>query len=170
VLNVNTGSNFGPAATGSGAPWNFQDNILFTTSGGTVSAQASATLNNVTDLQLRIISVNNPQGQPLDIYTSTSANAAALLGGSNTVNIVDGWVNFANPIAGVDFTGVLPTNLAPGSYILQIRGEAAAGSSYSGTINFTPVPLPAAIWMMIGGLAGFGRLVRRHVSRALITA
>jgi len=165
VLNVNTGSNFGPAATGAGAPWNFQDNILFSTTGATVQAQASATLSNVTNLQARIISVNNQQGNPLDIYTSSNSNAAGLLGGSTNsiVTIVDGWANFANPILGVDYTGTLPTALAPGSYILQIRGEAAAGSSYSGTAAFTPVPLPAAMWLMLSGAAGLSGFARRRM-------
>jgi hypothetical protein len=170
VLNVNTGSNFGPAATGSGAPWNFQDNILFTTTGGTVQVQASATLTNVTNLQLRIISANDAQNNPVDIFTSTNANAASLLG-SSVVHIVDGWTNFANPVLGVDYTGVLPTNLAPGSYIIQIRGEAAAGSSYSGTATFTPVPLPAAAWLLLSGILAFVGFARPRALRpALIRA
>jgi hypothetical protein len=168
VLNVNTGSNFGPAAVGAGAPWNFQDNILFSTTAATVQAQASATLSNVTNLQARIISVNNQQGNPLDIYTSSNSNAAGLLGGPSAgiVTIVDGWANFANPILGVDYTGTMPTALAPGSYILQVRGEAAAGSSYSGTATFTPVPLPAAVWLMLSGAAGLSGFARRRVVSA----
>ena len=57
--NVSTGSNLGSSATGSGAPWNFQDNILFDTNGAAVQAQAIASITNVSDLQVRIISLNN---------------------------------------------------------------------------------------------------------------
>jgi hypothetical protein len=166
--NVATGSNLGASATGSGGPWNFQDNILFTTNGGVVQAQASATLSDVTGLQARIVALNNPMtGTPFDV--SSAASASALLG-AGAVTILDGWQNFTNPIAGVDFTGILPNSLPAGAYILQIRGEAAAGSSYSGTMTFTPVPLPPAGWLLLSALAGIGALVLRRPKTPMIAA
>lgn len=151
--NQATGSNLGASATGSGAPWNFQDNILFDTAGAAVEAQASASLNSLSDLQIRIISLNNPAtGNPFDI--SSAVNASALLGGPSVVTVQNGWTTFlAGPI---DYTATMLNAIPAGDYILQVRGEAQAGSSYSGTITFTPVPLPSALIMMLSGLGLLG--------------
>lgn len=161
--NVSTGSNLGASATGSGAPWNFQDNILFDTNGASVQAQASALLSNVSDLQIRIIALNNPAtGTPFDV--TLSANASALLGGSSVVTVENGWTNFVG--GPVDYTATMRNTIAAGDYILQVRGEAAAGSSYSGTIAFTPVPLPSTLAMLLSGLGLLGILGgQRHRDR-----
>jgi hypothetical protein len=168
--NLSTGSNLGVSATGSGAPWNFQDNILFDTSGAKVQAQASALLTNVSDLQIRIIALDNPAtGNPFDI--TSAANASALLGGSTVVTIENGWTNFtAGPI---DYTATMLNAIPAGDYILQVRGEAQAGSSYSGTISFTPVPLPSTLIMLLSGLGlvgAAGARSQRHGIRAAQTA
>src|SRR5580658_9751473 len=144
---------FGNSATGSGAPWNFQDNILFDTTGASVQAEASALLTNVTDLQIRIISLNNPAtGNPFNI--TSAANASTLLGGSGVVTVENGWTNF---IAGpTDYTATMLNAIPAGDYILQVRGEAQAGSSYTGSIAFTAVPLPSALIMLLSGLGLLG--------------
>ncbi len=163
--NIVTGSNFGATAIGTNTqfPWNFQDNILISTSGASVQLSAIATLTNVTDLQIRLISLVNPAtGTNFDV-TSATSTAAALVGGPTVTTVIDSWTNFAPPGTGVDFTASLPTSVNPGNYIIQIRGEAAAGSTYSGTATFTPVPLPAAAWLLIsGGLGVFGFARRRR--------
>lgn len=171
---VSTGSNFGMTAyygsaqTMAGAPWNFQDNILFSTNGALVQAQASAVLNNVSDLQVRIISANNPASNtPWDV--TSAANAAALLSGSGVVTVQNGWTTNSIPSL-IDYSATMANVVSPGNYILQIRGEAApgVGSSYSGTITFTPVPLPAAAWLILSGLAGAGLAVRRRSAPASV--
>jgi hypothetical protein len=151
--NLSTGSNLGNSATGSGAPWNFQDNILFDTTGASVQAEASALLTNVTDLQIRIIALKNPMtGNPFDI--TSAANASTLLGGSGVVTVENGWTNF---IAGpTDYTATMLNAIPAGDYILQVRGEAQAGSSYTGSIAFTAVPLPSALSMLLSGLGLLG--------------
>jgi hypothetical protein len=151
--NVSTGSNLGVSATGSGAPWNFQDNILFDTNGAAVQAQASAFLTNVSDLQIRIIALNNPAtGTSFDV--TSAANASELLNGSGVVTIENGWTNFVS--GPIDYTATMLNSIAAGDYILQIRGEAAAGSSYSGNITFAPVPLPGTLVMLLSGLGLLG--------------
>jgi hypothetical protein len=151
--NVSTGSNLGASATGSGAPWNFQDNILFDTTGAAVQAQASALITNVSGLQVRIISLTNPAtGTPFDV--TSAANANSLLGGSGVVTVEDGWTTFlAGPI---DYTATMLKAVPAGDYILQVRGEAQPGSSYSGTIAFTAVPLPGMLTMLLSGLGLLG--------------
>ncbi len=154
--NVSTGSNLGASATGSGPPWNFQDNILFDSTGAAVQAQASAIFSNVSDLQIRIISLTNPAtGNPFDITSAT--NASALLGGPTVVTVENGWTTFLIGGSG-DYTATMLNVVPAGDYILQVRGEAAPGtaSSYSGTIDFTPVPLPNALPLLLSGLGLLG--------------
>jgi hypothetical protein len=164
--NVSTGSNFGSSAAGGGAPWNFQDNILFDTSGASVQAQASALLSNVSDLQIRIIALNDPAtGNPFDV--TSPANASALLGGSGVVTIENGWTNFVG--GPVDYTATMAKTIAAGDYILQVRGEATTGSSYAGTVTFTPVPLPSTLVLLLSGLGLLGVAVasrRRNAASA----
>jgi PEP-CTERM motif len=165
--NVSTGSNLGISATGTGTPWNFQDNILFDTNGGAVQAQASALLTNISDLQIRIIALNNPAtGTPFDV--TSAANASALLNGSGVVTIENGWTNFVS--GPIDYTATMLNSIAAGDYILQIRGEAAAGSSYSGTVTFAPVPLPGTLVMLLSGLGLLGVVSaqRRGIKRGTL--
>jgi|HubBroStandDraft_2_1064218.scaffolds.fasta_scaffold316230_1 hypothetical protein len=162
--NIVTASNFGATAIGANTqyPWNFQDNILISTSGTSVQLSAISTLTNVTDLQIRLISLVNPgTGSNFDV-TSATTTAAALVGGPTVTTIINGWTNFAAPPAGVDYTATLPATINPGNYIIQIRGEAATGSSYSGTATFTPVPLPATALLLFSGVAGVMGFARRR--------
>ena len=171
--NVSTGSNLGASATGGGGPWNFQDNILFDSTGAAVQAQASAIFSNVSNLQIRIISLDNPAtGTPFDI--TSAANASALLNGPSVVTVENGWTTFLVGGNG-DYTATMLSAVSAGDYILQVRGEATPGtaSSYSGTIDFTPVPLPNSLMMMLSGLGllgvGVGRLSTKAGSPAART-
>jgi hypothetical protein len=165
--NLGVSAYYGSAQTEAGAPWNFQDNILFSTNGAAAQAQAIATMSSasgVSDLQIRIISATNPgTGNPWDV--TNAANAATLLGPNGGVTVVpgDGWQTYN--FAGTDFT-VTDSGSLTGYYILQVRGEAANGATYSGNISFTAVPLPSAGWLMLSGLAGAGLLVRRRSAPA----
>jgi hypothetical protein len=161
---VTTVSNFGSAATGPGPrPWNFQDNYLFTTNGASVQADAISFTSSVSDLQIRIVEL--PGTVPTQLtYLQTTANAATLLGSSNPpiMTVENGWTNFV--LAGQDFSATMPKVLAPGNYVVQVRGEATGGSSYSGDLQLTAVPLPAAAWLLlsgVGGLVGFARRRRQ---------
>lgn len=157
--NTSTGSNLGASATGGGGPWNFQDNILFDSTGAAIQAQASAIFSHVSDLQIRIISLTNPgTGNPFDITSAT--NASELLSGPGVVTIENGWTTFLVGGSG-DYTATMLNPVPAGDYILQVRGEATTGtaSSYSGTIEFTPVPLPNSLLMMLSGLGLLGAAV-----------
>lgn len=60
--------------------------------------------------------------------------------------------------------------LASGTYVLQVRGTVTgtSGGGYSGMLNLAPVPLPAAAWLLLSGLAGLGAAAwrRRGVAAA----
>ena len=153
---TSTASDFGSSASGSGGPWNFQDNFNFSTTGATIHGTEIAFQTDLTHLQARIISQSGVD----------NSNGKQLIGGGGVVTIINGWTNFtAGP---VDWTVLMPALVQPGNYILQIRGEAATPGSYGGTLTFDPVPLPAALPLLLSGLAGlygfFGR--RRHPSVA----
>jgi hypothetical protein len=61
--------------------------------------------------------------------------------------------------------------LEPGTWTLEIRGRTLAdGGSYGGNVNFSPVPLPAAAWLMIGGLGLLGLNLRRRSAGGVAAA
>lgn len=66
---------------------------------------------------------------------------------------------------GVTTEQIKISNLAAGTYVLQVSGLADGqfGGSYSGTLNVAPVttPLPAALPLLLSGLLGFVGLGRR---------
>ncbi len=74
-------------------------------------------------------------------------------------------VSWSTAFSGGEFAVIPDTVLAPDRYVLQIRGTAtgASGGSYSGVLNIAPVPLPAALPLLLGalGLLGGAGLKRR---------
>jgi hypothetical protein len=81
------------------------------------------------------------------------------------VTVENGWTTFfAGPI---DYTATMLKAVPAGDYILQVRGEAQAGSSYSGTIAFTAVPLPGALIMLLSGLGLLGAAGAKRRLRAM---
>jgi hypothetical protein len=122
----------------SGGPWNFQDDFYFSTTGATIqTAVISNLFSNVSDLQVRLI--------------QAAGNGPPTIGTPAGTTLVDSWQTF-NLGGGGSYNETLPTGFAAGAYILQIRGEAGSSASYGGSISFTPVPLPAAVWLLVSGL------------------
>lgn len=66
--------------------------------------------------------------------------------------------------SGGDVQLIAPINLAPGSYVLEVRGNltGTSGGSYAGVLNLAPVPEPGAVGMMLAGLGMLGFMVRRR--------
>jgi hypothetical protein len=153
-----TNGQLAPGSTAPDSGWNFYDDYRFSISPpGTTSNTAVITLNNpagpaVSNLEVRLFS------------TAGGVNGAPTIGTVVGGTIVDVW---STPFPGGSFVYTLPKGFAAGTYDLQIRGLAAAGSSYGGNINFTPVPLPAALPLLLSGLglaAGASR--RRREQKA----
>lgn len=67
------------------------------------------------------------------------------------------------PSGPVTLVQINPVTLNAGSYVLEITGTTAgtSGGSYTGTLNLNPVPLPAALPLLLSGLGMLGLLVWR---------
>jgi hypothetical protein len=96
--------------------------------------------------------------EPVSVSTTNLVNISGLSlslwtesGGTKITEIASGGTDFNLPL------------LVPGSYELVITGTAtgALGGAYSGVVA-TPVPLPAAAWLLLSGLAGVGAMARRR--------
>jgi hypothetical protein len=145
-----TGADFGATATGSGGPWNFQDDSYFSTTGATLqTAVISTSLNALTNLQVRLINL-------------AGNSVAPVLGSPAGGTLVDSWQDFT--LGSTSYNVTLPKGFSAGDYILQIRGEATGAGSYGGSIAFTPVPLPAALPLLLSALGGLGFAARRRAA------
>jgi hypothetical protein len=146
-------------ATGSGGPWNFYDDYVFTVgSGGSTIQSALISFNTmfsgISDLQARIITANGT--------FNAAQNLGAPANGGGT--LVDGWTDTSLQ-QGINTVNLSATAFGPGTYDLQIRGEVMGTpptGGYGGSITFTPVPLPAALPLLLSGVGLLGGLVRRR--------
>ncbi len=138
----------------SGTPYGFFDDYLFTITGATADSITS-TINlgstlSISGLQVGLFSYVT--GQTLPIYGTTLPPGSVQ---------VDGW---STPITSSGITGTVnvipPTQLPSGTYVLEVLGTAtgSAGGSYSGVLNLAPVPLPAALPLLLSGLGALGLL------------
>jgi hypothetical protein len=152
------GDTFSAATTtisGSPAPgWGFYDDFLFTISGPATTDSITSTID------LGTLSISNLEVRLYD----TNGNPTLPVLGNPTGGAISGW---SNPISGGSGSySVLNTTLGPGTYVLEVRGDVTGlnGGSYSGTLNATPVPLPAALPLLLSALGGLGFMGRRKAA------
>jgi hypothetical protein len=137
-------------ASGSDSGWNFYDDYFFTTTSATsnnATVISNFSMDSISSLQVRIFSANGNPVPTLGIPSGGAVDAwtAPLLGSNGSYSIL------------------LPTGFAAGTYDLQVRGEAiGTDASYGGTLQVTPVPLPAGLPLLLSGLGLLGGIARRR--------
>jgi hypothetical protein len=100
---------------------------------------------------------------------STSPVVGASLAGNPSVVAVfspwQGQSGIDNTVISASFSDLQAT----GTYVLDIAATATGsqGGLYVGALNLQPVPLPAAVWFMLSGLAGLGMRARRRKAAAI---
>jgi len=155
------GPSAGHIAAAPAPGFSFYDDYVFTVADATVDSVTSTI-----DLG-QLLSINDLQ---VRLYSAVGNPTLPVLGDSPAGLKNGGWstgVDFA--VGGQSGTfAVLPeTMLAAGTYVLEVRGDVVgtAGGSYSGTLNLapvSPVPLPAALPLMLSGLGVLGGLIRKR--------
>jgi hypothetical protein len=140
-----------------GAPtYGFYEDFEFTIGNGNVdsitSTIALGNISSISNLQVRLY---NAAGNPVLPVLGTPSHTP-----------IDAWSTSSNsPNYTID---VIPTTmLTVGTYILEVRGlvTGSTDGSYSGTLDVNPVPLPAALPLMISALSGLGLWSRRRTPR-----
>jgi len=185
IQSISTLSDFGTKAYGacpgpnclSNNPvsdWNFQDNYDFTTPSLGARAQGAALSFAVptfgvglTNLQARIVTFVSD--------TENNANGTAMVGGTGPqMTVVDSWQTLTQAVSGglTLYNAVLNTTLLNSAteYVLQIRGEAMTTGGYTGTVTFTPVPLPPSLVLLLAALAGLALIRYRPAGRGCAPA
>jgi hypothetical protein len=152
---------------GTGSPvgsYAFQDTYEFSLSAPAAGDVLTVSLNlgagtaglfNIDDLQFRLFEV-------------PSASTPPSIGIPAGSTIVTNWQGISGNDSGTPITASF-TNALSGTYFLQVAGTAdgTSGGTYVGQLNLEPVPLPAALPLLLSGLAGLGAMARdRKFSRA----
>jgi hypothetical protein len=152
------GNNLAKATGTLGAPadpgFTFYDDYIFSVANSTVDA-ASFVLNEgrtlaISNLQMRLYEVAG--NSPLPVLGDSPAGLMA---------------NWSTPISSNGSTTDLGTTmLTSGTYVLEVRGDVTgtAGGSYAGLIDLQPVPVPAALPLLLSGLGLLGGLVRKRLA------
>jgi hypothetical protein len=129
--------------------WNFYDDYIFSIpNGASVSSAAisiSSAMGSISNLEVRLFSMT---GNPVPTI-------GVPVGGAT-----NGW---STNLIGLSTAYLMPKTFGPGIYDLQFRGESSGVTSYGGNVNFTAVPLPAALPLLVSGL-GLLRFSRRRRS------
>ena len=136
----------------------FYDDYAFVIGGSSFSSITATidlgTVFDISDLRVRLY-----QGT---LQTTTTGTAGPAL--------IANW-SAQNLVSSGSGTGELqlisPINLAPGSYVFEVRGNiiGASGGSYAGVLNFaSPIPEPGSLGLLFAGLGVVGFSVRKRAS------
>jgi len=142
--------------TGSPKSYVFYDDFIFNISPSTTDSITST---------ISLGSALNIQNLQVRLY-NTSGNPTLPVLGTPNGGAIDAWSTTINGGTGMTGTvNVIPWTVLPaGTYVLEVAatGTGSSGGSYSGSLNLAPVPLPAALPLLISGLGLFGVGARRR--------
>lgn len=134
----------------------FYDDYVFTITGAVANAVTSTistgALLNINNLQARLFVLTTP---------------LPYLGAPPSGTLIQAWGAAFTCGAGCSGETVILANtvLAPGTYVLELRGivGGSVSGSYGGALNLTPVPVPAAVWLF-GSALGMIAVMRRRAA------
>ena len=135
--------------------YSFYDDYIFTVANATVDSVTS-------EINLGTLSLGSLQER---LYSTAGNTTLPVLGSPAGLQVP--WTTAVGFTAGTE-TGMLtvmsPKTLTAGTYVLEIRGEVtgSSGGTYSGQLNLNPVPLPAALPLLLSGLGLLGGLARKR--------
>lgn len=159
-LNLPTSDTYGRSFTSpttqiGSTGFGFYDDFIFTIANASADAITStidfANVLGINNLQVRLYNLaGNPNPPVLGM-----PNGGVIEGWSQTFNLAPGTNQIVNVLG--------PKSLTAGSYVLEVRGNVtgSSGGSYSGVLNLAPVPLPAALPLLLSGVALLGGAARR---------
>jgi PEP-CTERM motif len=134
----------------------FYDDYAFSIGGSNFSS-ITATIDLASVLDIANLQVRLYQGTLQTASTGTVG--PALLAAWSGLNLV------VSGSGTGDIQVISPISLAPGDYLLEVRGNVtgSAGGAYAGVMNLAPVPEPAGIPLAFAGLGALAilRRVRR---------
>jgi hypothetical protein len=130
----------------------FYDDFLFT-----IPAASTNSITSTIGLS-NILGIDNLQ---VRLYNAAQNTSLPVLGTPNGV-VINGWTTLIAP--GSSISVISPNSLSAGTYVLEVRGNVtgSAGGSYSGVMNVSPVPVPAAFWLFGSAIGGMLTLRRRR--------
>jgi hypothetical protein len=154
----------GPQQPINGSPspqFGFYDDYVFTVAASTADSVSST-------IDLGTLAVSGLQER---LYKKTNNTPVPVLGDS--AGPWSATVPFTVPgIATGETTVLTPQMLAAGTYVLEIRGTAtgANGGGYTGQLDLQPVPLPAALALLLSGLGLLAGALRRSDRVAVVAS
>jgi hypothetical protein len=153
-------SNVLTGVTSSVGSYTFQDTYKFTI-GQTASGDALTVSLNL-NLGTPVFDISNLQFRLYEVASSAIQPGLNIPAGST---LVTAWTGTPGPSTGAAIQAHF-SDIQAGTYFLDVAGTAdgSSGGTYVGQLNLAPVPLPAALPLLISGLGLFGGLWRRRAA------
>jgi hypothetical protein len=107
-----------------------------------------------------VFNIDNLQFRLFEVSSSSTPPSLGVPAGSTPVTA---WKGIAGNDNGATISASF-NNVSSGTYFLQVAGTAdgTAGGTYVGQLNLSPVPIPAALPLLLSGVLGVGLLARRR--------
>lgn len=154
-------SNVLTGTTSTVGPYAFQDTYKFSVAQA-ASGDALAVSLNLGVGSNSTFDISNLQFRLYEVASNTVPGQIGMPPGST---LIAGWTGTPGPSTGNAIQANF-SNIQAGTYFLDVAGTAdgAFGGGYVGQLNLAPVPLPAALPLLLSGLGLFGGLWRRRAA------